>query len=32
MAAIDYSKFFNPGDAVNKVTASPIGAALVNVP
>ena len=31
MAAIDYSKFFNPGDAVNKVTASPIGAALVNV-
>jgi hypothetical protein len=31
MAAIDYSKFFNPGEAVGKVADSPIGAALVNI-
>jgi hypothetical protein len=31
MAAIDYSKFFNPGEAVGKVADSPIGAALLNI-
>ena len=31
MAAIDYSKFFNPGEAVGKVADTPIGAALVNI-
>ena len=31
MAAIEYTKFFNPGKAVDTVTSSPIGAALSNV-
>jgi hypothetical protein len=31
MAAIDYSKFFNPGEAVGTVASSPIGSALINI-
>jgi|SRR5665647_870170 len=31
MAAIDYSTFFNPAQAVTKVASSPIGVALTNI-
>lgn len=31
MAAIDYSNFFNPAQAVTKTASSPMGVALVNI-